>query len=105
VRAQWAARPLVWQAYPQADAVHWDKLNALLAHYTEGLDRAAACAVSGVWRHWNGIPDADGLQACWAAWRGQQAAIERHAALWCDRLRLAGRLTDKLVDFAKNKLK
>ena len=105
VRAQWAARPLVWQAYPQADAVHWDKLNALLAHYTEGLDRAAARAVSGMWRHWNGIPDLEGLAACWAAWRVQQAAIERHAGLWCERLGQAGRLTDKLVDFAKNKLK
>jgi uncharacterized repeat protein (TIGR03837 family) len=105
VRAQWAARPLVWQAYPQADAVHWDKLNALLAHYTEGLDRAAAGAISGVWRHWNGIPDPEGLAACWAAWRTQQAVIERHAGLWCDHLGRAGRLSDKLVDFAKNKLK
>jgi uncharacterized repeat protein (TIGR03837 family) len=105
VRAQWAARPLVWQAYPQADNAHWDKLNALLTHYTEGLDRAAARAVGGMWRHWNGIPCPDGLAACWAAWRVQQAVIERHAGVWCDRLGQAGRLTDKLVDFAKNKLK
>jgi len=105
VRAQWAARPLVWQAYPQADEVHWDKLNALLAHYTEDLDREAARAVSGMWRHWNGIPDPDDLAACWAAWRTQQAVIERHAGVWCDRLGRAGRLTDKLVDFAKNTLK
>jgi hypothetical protein len=50
VRAQWAARPLVWQAYPQADAAHWDKTNALLAHYIEGLDatmRRARSAISG----------------------------------------------------------
>jgi len=105
VRAQWAARPLVWQAYPQADAAHWNKLNALLAHYTEGLDAAAARAVSGMWQHWNGIPGADTMAVCWAAWRAQQAAIERHAEAWSDRLRLAGRLTDKLVDFAENKIK
>ena len=105
VRAQWAARPLVWQAYPQADAAHWNKLNALLAHYAAGLGGAAARAVSGMWQHWNGIPDADDMAACWAAWRAQQAAIERHAGAWCDRLRPAGRLTDKLVDFAENKLK
>ncbi len=105
VRAQWAARPLVWQAYPQADDVHWDKTNALLMHYTEGLDGAAARAVVGMWRHWNGMPDADDLAACWAAWRAQQAAIEAHAADWCERLGLAGRLTDKLVDFVENKLK
>ncbi|MHB1436639.1 MAG: elongation factor P maturation arginine rhamnosyltransferase EarP, partial [Thiobacillus sp.] len=73
VRAQWAARPLVWQAYPQADAAHWDKTNALLARYTEGLDGAAARTVSAMWRHWNGMPDADDLAACWTAWRSHQA--------------------------------
>ncbi|MCD6705609.1 MAG: elongation factor P maturation arginine rhamnosyltransferase EarP [Thiobacillus sp.] len=105
VRAQWAARPLVWQAYPQADAAHWDKMNALLAHYTEGLDGAAARAVSAMWRHWNGMPDADDLAACGSAGRSHPAVIEAHAVAWCDRLRLAGRLTDKLVDFAENKIK
>jgi len=105
VRAQWAARPLVWQAYPQADRAHWDKLNALLAHYTEGLDCATAHAVNGVWRQWNGMADADSLAARWTAWRSQQATIERHAGVWCERLRCAGRLTDKLVEFAENKLK
>jgi uncharacterized repeat protein (TIGR03837 family) len=105
VRAQWAARPLVWQAYPQADEVHWNKLNALLAHYTEGLDHAAARAVGGMWRHWNGMPGADEVAACWAAWRAQQAAIERHAQAWCERLAGAGSLAGKLVEFAENKLK
>ena len=104
VRAQWAARPLVWQAYPQADAAHWDKTNALLQHYTEGLEDEAAHAVSGMWRHWNGMPDVADMAACWAGWRAQQAAIERHAGAWCERLRQAGRLTDKLVDFVENKL-
>ncbi len=105
VRAQWAARPLVWQAYPQAEAAHWDKLDALRVQYTAGLDSAAADAVSGMWRNWNGMPAPGGLAACWAAWRGHQAAIERHAADWCRRLELAGRLVGKLVEFAENKLK
>jgi len=105
VRAQWAARPLVWQAYPQANEAHWDKTNALLAHYTEGLTRDAAHAVSGMWRHWNGMPEADTMAASWAAWRAHQVAIEAHAAAWCDRLERAGRLADKLVEFAENKLK
>jgi uncharacterized repeat protein (TIGR03837 family) len=104
VRGQWAARPLVWQAYPQADKAHWNKLNALLMHYTEGLDVEAARAVNGMWRLWNGMPDTGNMAACWAAWRTQQAVIERHAGVWCDRLGLAGRLTRKLVDFAGNKL-
>ena len=105
VRAQWAARPLVWQAYPQADDVHWDKANALLAHYTEGLAREAAQAVAAMWRHWNGMPAAGSMAACWAAWRTQRAAIEVHAADWCARLEHAGQLTEKLAEFVENKLK
>ena len=105
VRAQWAARPLVWQAYPQAERVHWDKLNALLDQYTAGLDRPAARAIKGMWQHWNGMPNPEDMATCWTAWRSQQAIIEQHAAAWCDRLKRAGRLTDKLVDFVENKLK
>jgi uncharacterized repeat protein (TIGR03837 family) len=103
VRAQWAARPMVWQAYPQQENAHWDKLDALLQHYTDGLDSASVHAIQGMWRGWNGIPGWD-IAACWSDWRAQQAAIERHAGAWCERLRQAGRLTDKLVDFVENKL-
>jgi uncharacterized repeat protein (TIGR03837 family) len=104
VRAQWAARPMVWQAYPQAGNAHWEKLDALLMHYTAGLDIAAARAVQGMWRGWNGMPGID-IAAHWADWRAQQTVIERYAGVWCDGLRRAGRLTDKLVDFVENKLK
>ena len=31
VRAQWARRPFVWQAYSQADGAHWPKIDAFLA--------------------------------------------------------------------------
>jgi uncharacterized repeat protein (TIGR03837 family) len=105
VRAQWAAQPMVWQAYPQAENAHWDKLNALLAHYMEGLGNASARAVGGMWRCWNGEPEADDMATCWAVWRAQRTAVEAHAVRWCHRLGLAGRLTDKLVDFAKDRLK
>lgn len=33
VRAAWAARPLVWQIYPQEENVHLEKLEAWLARY------------------------------------------------------------------------
>ena len=105
VRAQWAARPLVWQAYPQADAAHWDKTEALLARYTAGLERGAARAVEGLWRHWNGMPETASVAACWAEWRAQQAALEGHADAWRAQLAGAGSLTGKLVEFVENKLK
>ena len=104
VRAQWASHPLVWQAYPQDEQAHWDKLNSLLAHYTAQMDAAAAQAVSHMWQVWNGMPGPD-MATCWAEWRAQQGAIESHAGVWPDHLRLAGKLTGKLVEFAENTLK
>ena len=105
VRAQWAARPLVWQAYPQDERAHWEKLDALRMLYTADLDGVAAHAVSALWRCWNGMADTTEMTTCWAGWRAQQTAVERHAEAWSARLRLAGRLTDKLVEFVENKLK
>src|SRR5690606_8524637 len=37
VRAQWAARPLVWHIYPQAEDAHRIKLAAFLDRYCAGL--------------------------------------------------------------------
>jgi uncharacterized repeat protein (TIGR03837 family) len=103
-RAQWAARPLVWQAYPQADAVHHDKLDALLAMYTETLAPAAAQVLTDTWRRWNGVSDAPDMAACWAGWRAQRDELARHAAIWQARLAAQPSLTDALVEFVENKL-
>lgn len=105
VRAQWAARPLVWQAYPQADAVHHDKLDALLAIYAATLKPEAAQVLTDTWQRWNGVPDAPEMGACWAGWRAQRGELARHAAIWQAQLADRPSLTDALVDFAENKLK
>ena len=105
VRAQWAARPLVWQAYPQDERAHWDKLDALLGLYTSGLNAASAQAVSQLWQCWNGMADTADVSTAWVAWRENWGALEVHAAAWHRRLIGAGRLTDVLVEFAENKLK
>lgn len=101
VRAQWAQRPFVWQAYPQADAVHWEKVDALLAHYVQGLGAEAARAVVAMWRLWNGMSEAKPVAASWADWSAHDAALVAHAQQWRRRLAEAGRLTDKLVDFVE----
>lgn len=105
VRAQWAAQPLVWQAYPQAEGAHWDKLDALLAVYLAAAPPAVAAAVACLWRVWNGAPGAPDLASAWAQWMAQQAAIARHAQVWPQTLARAGRLTDALADFVENALK
>ncbi len=64
VRALWAGRALVWQAYPQQDGAHHAKLDAFLA---------AIAAPAGLRRYhewWNGL-GADGPpMADFAAWTG-----------------------------------
>jgi uncharacterized repeat protein (TIGR03837 family) len=49
VQALWAGKPFIWQAYPQSDAAHRAKLDALL----DWLQ--ADGAVSDVHRAWNGF--------------------------------------------------
>lgn len=105
VRAQWAAHPLVWQAYPQTEGTHWHKLDALLTLYLRDAAPDVAGAVAGMWRCWNGVPGAPDAATAWAAWLKAGGGIGRHAALWLQTLHRAGRLSQKLVDFVENKLK
>ncbi|HRP97673.1 MAG TPA: elongation factor P maturation arginine rhamnosyltransferase EarP, partial [Rhodocyclaceae bacterium] len=53
VRAQWAARPFVWQIYPQHDAAHLAKLEAFLTRFAAGLHEPAATALRTFWQAWN----------------------------------------------------
>jgi len=54
LRAAWAARPLVWQIYPQEEGAHWVKLDAWLARYQ------APEAAQALIRAWNAAPGAAG---------------------------------------------
>ena len=85
VRAQWAAKPFVWQIYPQHDGAHRVKLDAFLERFLEGADAGFARALRRLWHAWNGVPGAGPLPPPgeWpepAAW---QAHCRRwRAALW-----------------------
>lgn len=105
VRAQLAARPLVWHAYPQADHIHWAKIDALLDLYVAGLEPVVADAVRDLWRHWNGMSDCPDIAAAWSRWHRHRAVLVSHAIAWRKRLADAGSLADALVEFAENKLK
>ena len=105
VRAQWAAQPMVWQAYPQTEGAHWDKLAALLELYLREAAAGVPEAVADLWRCWNGVPGAPDATTAWAHWTAQHAEIARHAQSWPDTLTRAGRLADTLADYVENKLK
>ncbi len=91
VRALWAGAPFVWQAYPQQDSAHWNKVDAMLAQWAPPPELAT------LWRVWNGAPGArwPGL-ALTPAW--SQAF---HA--WRDRTRTQPDLASQLQAFARRK--
>lgn len=55
VRAQWAAKPFVWQIYPQDDAAHAAKLAAFNDLFLAHADPAVAAPVRDLHAVWNGL--------------------------------------------------
>lgn len=85
VRAQWAARPFVWQIYPQHDGVHAAKLEAFLGRFP------AVPGLRELWFGWNGLGPWPGhLPAPWTS------ACER----WREELLTQIDLTSQLLGFA-----
>ncbi|MDI2591221.1 elongation factor P maturation arginine rhamnosyltransferase EarP [Pseudomonas sp. 681] len=99
VRAQWAARPLLWHIYQQDDDIHLDKLEAFLTLYTKGLSTPAAEAISGLWRSWNAGAD---MAEHWLATRKHEAELQNHAQAWCLEQALQADLATALVQFYVN---
>ncbi len=96
VRAQWAARPFIWQIYEQDDAAHHDKLEAFLARYTAGLAPEAADALSCFSRAWNGRGD---IAAAWPAFAAALPVLQAHAETWCGKLATLPDLSSRLIEF------
>jgi uncharacterized repeat protein (TIGR03837 family) len=106
VRAQWAALPLVWQAYPQSENAHWQKLEAFRDLYCAGLPRPAAMALRAMWRSWNLVDDtAAAVGAAWREFWAHRAMLGVHARAWAARLGAYGDLADKLARFCADRVK
>ena len=97
VRAQWAARPFVWQIYPQHDAVHWDKLQAFLDLYNVPLGAAAGQAMQDLWRAWN---SGGGAGQAWPAFAAARGELNEYAQQWARQL-AANNLALNLLDFSQ----
>jgi uncharacterized repeat protein (TIGR03837 family) len=104
VRGQWAARPLLWQIYPQQAGAHWPKLEAFLGLYCQGLRAEMAAAIAKFWRAWN---KGDGLEveAAWPRFWEHRVELQAHARRWAGRLPSTGDLAKNLVQFCGNLLK
>lgn len=107
VRAQWAARPLVWQLYAQHDGVHADKLEAFLKRYTAsdlGWTASDAQRVQQLMRWWNGLEGGSAAaltelfgSPAWARWRANSRA-------WREHLRAQPDLVTSLLEFVHKRL-
>ena len=99
VRAQWAARPLVWQIYPQEENAHRPKLDAFLDLYCLILPEQASAAMRAFQLGWNGF---DSL--AWEDFASHLETFEQNAAAWAEHFFEASGLASNLVIFCKNRL-
>ena len=101
VRAQWAGVPMLWHIYIQEENAHWEKLEAFLALYRQGLSAAAGQALSELWRAWN--MDRPMGQA-WQALQPHWEEVREHARQWQVTQAARPDLATKLVQFYRNSL-
>jgi len=101
VRAQWAERPFVWQAYPQVNGAQRAKLDALLDRYCAALDTPTAAATRVFWQAWNGQGD---ITSGWSAFRASLPALAARAPRWARQIAAHGDLAANLVKFCQSKL-
>ncbi len=94
VRAQWAARPFVWQIYPQAENAHLAKLAAFLAIHPAGG------ALRAFWLAWNGVGSLD-----WPAFVDALPVLEAASQRWAKTLAGHPDLASGLVQFCLERLK
>ncbi len=103
VRAQWAIKPFIWNIYPQAESVHWKKLDAFLHQYTAQMPVEMAAAVRALWTCWNGKDVIDTV--VWMNFLAMREPLVRHNDNWVNQL-LAQQndLASNLVQLAENRL-
>ena len=101
LRAQWAARPMVWQPYRQTEDAHLAKLDAFLARYTSGLDPAATTALCELARGWS---TGQVASASWRAVLSEYPALLAHSGAWARALAAQSDLAARLVKFASDRV-
>lgn len=94
VRAQWAAKPFVWQIYPQEADAHLVKLDAFLDCHPAGSSLRA------FWHAWNGYGALD-----WPAFAASLPAQRTAAGDWARQLGGRPDLATNLVEFCLERVK
>jgi len=102
VRAQWAAKPFVWQIYQQDELVHLDKLNAFLTRFTAQMQDSVAHDVLGMFHSWNAADaNAVSIATQWRNFRQALPKITAHTQSWAQQLTQQGDLATRLLCFTQ----
>ncbi|TAG01754.1 MAG: elongation factor P maturation arginine rhamnosyltransferase EarP [Betaproteobacteria bacterium] len=96
LRAQWAAKPMLWHIYPTDDGAHIVKLNAWLDRYCVGMDAATERAYRQASLAFN---QSDADPANYADFARQLAQLAQHAIRWRETLLAQDHLAARLVRF------
>ena len=102
VRAIWAARPFLWQAWRQDAETRGAKVEAFLAHQAGWLHPADQAALASLTRWWNGLPrhaTDDPIAAAFARLFTHRRRIEAGLCAWGDALSRR-ELAAELIRFA-----
>ncbi len=119
VRAQWAGKPFVWQAYAQDDGAHVAKISAFLALALQGADAVAQRTLSAWHAAWNGLdgprPEGENRHRIESAgaepppvalpeWTPEnRCAVEQAVRAWRGRLIDSPDLVTRLLAFVREK--
>jgi uncharacterized repeat protein (TIGR03837 family) len=101
VRAQWAAKPFIWQVYRQDDEAHLVKLEAFLERYCRGMDEVLEGVVRRMFLAWNMGGD---VAPAWRDFLDCLQEIAVHNRRWADQLAVAPDLATALVKFCAAKV-
>jgi uncharacterized repeat protein (TIGR03837 family) len=101
VRAHWAGKPFVWQAYPQDDGAHGAKIEAFLDVALAMADADTAEAIRDWTAAWNGLDDPAAPLPGWTP--ETLAATGLAARAWRDQLKGSADLVSRLLAFVREK--
>jgi uncharacterized repeat protein (TIGR03837 family) len=96
VRAQYAAKPMLWHIYPTDDGAHIVKLNAWLDRYCEAMSQELAYAYRSASLAWN---QGDNKAYVYQDFVSSLPELAKHAQHWRNELLQQDHLAARLVRF------
>ena len=102
IRALWAGKPFIWQAYPQADGASDLKLSAFLQRYVDGAEAQDAELLADFHAMWNlGGREAKSAPRQWSDLLQAFPGLDTHAKAWTDRQALQDDCATQLTRFIR----